>query len=653
MLFALGVTYWLFAILSAHVVTRMLDDTFGTDELCRIRRSTIWLAVFCCAFFLPFHLIGTLELLWRQPSLSVTSLLVAQSALAGITLAFGRRIIRATHSNAVAVSALSPSGSGRFDWRSPSESLAVVGILLFALVAVFLLMSFPRGYEVRAYHLPIAVHMFQSGTLRTWDHASMHTFPANMSAYAGFLLQTLPERLVSIANLPFLGLASFVVYGLGRLIGGDTKSSLLATVGLTTIPIFAFSSFQIGADVAGSALIGLAFLVALAAPNGRRSWILIAGLCAGLAFGFKSLHLIGSVFLGFVILIRGWGEDLGTERHERLGRAFRNGLVFSCGFGLTAGFWLLRNAVELGNPIYPVHLGAVFNMLGWTQAPDVNYLERSMTQSRWVRTSAEWLVYPWVEWHYRNSNFKHNSGLGAFFAAFIPVAWGAGLAAIALGRQRMTAERASDRKAFNFAVLVIGSLFIAVTWWILDDRQPRYVMGSIMLGVPLVAPMLTGMQQSHRRILEMLAVLCISVMFFVVASKQGVEFGADFVVKKRFSRSDFYKYPAVVDALPAGSKVLNLGNRTYNYAMFGNRLTNRVVSPNHARMVLLAAGKDRLTTAELDSLGVSHIHFVRDKILDSPGVRLDPCVKLKEVGRRGPDQRIYLVERAASQCRDE
>jgi hypothetical protein len=88
---------------------------------------------------------------------------------------------------------------------------------------------------------------------------------------------------------------------------------------------------------------------------------------------------------------------------------------------IISGFWLVRNYVQLDNPLYPVHL-PMFELLGWQKAPDIDFSQRLFTQNEWVRSPIEWFIYPWVEWHSIGENFKASSGLGPFFAATVPVA---------------------------------------------------------------------------------------------------------------------------------------------------------------------------------------------------------------------------------------
>ena len=97
--------------------------------------------------------------------------------------------------------------------------------------------------------------------------------------------------------------------------------------------------------------------------------------------------------------------------------------AFASGFLALAGIWLLRNQLQLGNPVYPIPLGGLPGLLGFASAPDWPFDEMKYAELEWVPASWQWLVYPWVEGHRLHQNFKFSSGLGPFFAATVPVAW--------------------------------------------------------------------------------------------------------------------------------------------------------------------------------------------------------------------------------------
>src|SRR5207342_1313765 len=128
-----------------------------------------------------------------------------------------------------------------------------------------------------------------------------HTFPLNASIFYAVLLQLLPERLVAASDLVFLGVLVLATYGIGRILA-DHRSALLAASGLAVIPLVAYSSFGPGSDIGGLAFLALATYVVCRddLPVSRRA--ALAGMACGLAYGFKSLHLISTAVLGAALL---------------------------------------------------------------------------------------------------------------------------------------------------------------------------------------------------------------------------------------------------------------------------------------------------------------------------------------------------------------
>ena len=65
-----------------------------------------------------------------------------------------------------------------------------------------------------------------------------------------------------------------------------------------------------------------------------------------------------------------------------------------------------------------------------------------------------------------------------------------------------------------------------------------------------------------------------------------VEFGTRFIYGRQFARWTFYQYPEIIDRLPSGSTVVNLGHRTRNYSLFGGTRQNRLISYSEALSAL-------------------------------------------------------------------
>ena len=202
----------------------------------------------------------------------------------------------------------------------------------FLLLAGLLVIGFPRGYEANAYHLPNAVNFFRHGSLQIWDATFLHTYPADASLWNGFWLRLLPERVVSVVNLPFLGLCVLLLYRLCRYSGADRSAAALISCGITTVPLFGFCSTELGADVAGVAFSLAALWLALSRPQLFPSWPVLAGAASGLAYGYKPLHLVGAVLVGLLIFLaeRPWCRCGRAEPLER-GRAQLSHLLSGVG----------------------------------------------------------------------------------------------------------------------------------------------------------------------------------------------------------------------------------------------------------------------------------------------------------------------------------
>jgi hypothetical protein len=280
----------------------------------------------------------------------------------------------------------------------------------FLLLAGLLVIGFPRGYEANAYHLPNAVNFFRDGSLQIWDAAFMHTYPADASLWNGFWLRLLPERVVSVVNLPFLGLCVLLLYQLCRCSGADRSAATLVSCGLTTIPLFGFCAAELGSDVAGVAFSLTAFWLALARPRVFPSWSVLAGAASGIAYSFKQPHLVSTVLVGLLIV----GGRAPSGMRPSLRAKLVHGSSFAAGFFALAGVWLLRNQLELGNPFYPIPLAGVPEFLGFATPPDWSAEEFRNLELEWVDAPWQWLTYPWVEGQRLHQNFKFSSGLGPF-----------------------------------------------------------------------------------------------------------------------------------------------------------------------------------------------------------------------------------------------
>ena len=142
----------------------------------------------------------------------------------------------------------------------------------------------------------------------------------------------LPDRLVSVVNLPFLGLCVLLLYPLCRYSGADRSAAALISCGLTTIPLFGFCALELGADVAGVAFSLAALWLVLSSTAGVSELAGDGGSGERTRLCYKPLHLGCAVVVGLLILFgREPSEQMRLGRTARLGqRRLRNGFFGTC-----------------------------------------------------------------------------------------------------------------------------------------------------------------------------------------------------------------------------------------------------------------------------------------------------------------------------------
>jgi hypothetical protein len=581
---------------SACIALRLAPSLcHGADAL---TRAQVYVLLGAAAFFLAFHLLGAAQLLWdiRIVTVGHAALLLGAAALAVAWLPRQPR-------------GMAAPWSLRLPGTVPRATAAV-----YALTGAMLVCAFPQGYEVLAYHLPAAVAMLQTHSLQAWDGSFPHTFPANASVLAAFLLAAGPERLVSAMNLLWLPPLALATYGLCRLADADRRAALLATGGLLSVPMVAFSIAEPSADIGGLTMVALALYCALCRQLPRHAGPVLAGLAAGLAFGFKSLHLIGALLVGGLICVRHWRDG-----------AVRAGTLYSAALFLTAGFWLARNALAYGNPLFPVVPPLVGTWLGWRPAADVDFALRHATQFEWVATPAQWLIYPWQEPHRWGQNFKHSAGLGAFVAAALPGT------ALAFGGALW---RDGWRVHGVRLALLLAAAGVMAAWWLLDDHQPRYALAALPCFAALAAWAVTQAQGRWRRLFDGVLGLCVLAMLAVFLSRQALTLVDRVVLARQTTRAEFYEYPPLVDRLPAGTVILNLADRNRHYPLAGAQLGNRVVSMPAGRRLLglppslTAPAAATLRGDVLRAAGITHIYAAGVKLSHDDAMRLLAIARL-------------------------
>lgn len=215
------------------------------------------------------------------------------------------------------------------------------------MLAAFLLIGFPRGYESYTYHLSNAVKFF-SRWLAAYLGTGAYAYVPSRCEPLEWVLVAAPAgarcitckssvsrsvRLIAVPALPGRGIRP--LRGGADLVGDKNSSAV------------GFRATELAADVAGVAFSLAALWLALSRPEWFPSWPVLAGAASGLAYGYKPLHLVGAVLVGLLIVFG--RAPLVQTRPSAATRVWQSA-TFASAFLTLAGILLLRNQVQLGSP---------------------------------------------------------------------------------------------------------------------------------------------------------------------------------------------------------------------------------------------------------------------------------------------------------------
>lgn len=394
--------------------------------------------------------------------------------------------------------------SGRLSWVLASA--AVGAYVVYAIgYAVDHGTIATQHVDMTTFHLPNVARWIQRGTFWQLDefvpYRSFGTYPNTSDVVTlGAILPFRNDFLVRFVNYPFLAITGLATYALGRELRAPAATSALLAAALLATPAVTLFALQGLADTLMLATFatGLLFLI-----RHRRtvlkSDLLLAGLGLGISFGTK-WYAPAAVLAAIAV----WaGASLLERKPVRtvvLQVSTLAGMVAVLG-----GFWLLRNLVETGNPVFPlqVKLGG----LTLFDAPrDVNRDLIGFALSDYVGTPGVWRSIIWPTYLY---------ALGwisvALWAA-LPVGFG-----LALARLRGAKDRNSGAQNVVLAVLIaaaIAIVFVFTPYTAMGfEGQPvigwvtsRYIVPALVIAVA-VAGWAVGRLGRVRPILEVLVLV--------------------------------------------------------------------------------------------------------------------------------------------------
>jgi 4-amino-4-deoxy-L-arabinose transferase-like glycosyltransferase len=232
-------------------------------------------------------------------------------------------------------------------WRAASmgtRSLLVAAVVIGLLSSVQALAP-TWDYDGLMYHLQAPRLFLEAGRLTPLPEIWQANGPLTIEMLYGAALGLQSEPTARLLHLMLACLLVLATYALSRSELGETGGVLAAAV-LLGIPIFPIWGTLAYADM-GWALFECLMLFALVRWSGQRDsgWLVVGGLFAGLAASSKYLGLAGFLSgTALVLLIEG---VTGIRALPRSLARFMLPALAVC------APWYLRNAIWLGDPVYP------------------------------------------------------------------------------------------------------------------------------------------------------------------------------------------------------------------------------------------------------------------------------------------------------------
>jgi hypothetical protein len=347
------------------------------------------------------------------------------------------------------------------------RAAALIALAFLAMNVIADLAPPVEGDTVHSYLLTPR-YWVEAGRYVQPTHVWASTLPGNMMMLSAWAL--LLNRSFSLATLVtgfcmslFLALA---VYALARQYFGRGVSALAAVV-IYTMPDAGYLAQSAKVDMGWAFFEALALAAVFrwldltpkdAVPTEGRPerWLILGGICLGLAAGSKNQTLISVGLLGLWIILR-----QGIRRDWR--GLIRAGLSFGLATLIAALPYYLYNAIAHGNPFYPVFADQFVRWFGAQPSP------RSELGTE--------IFYPWTVWGYLANAWGMFLGHGPdFYLGFIAgpiflLAIPAGLILGLLQRERVVWR-------------MLGYSFVfSIIWFLVKQAARHFLPGLILLGV--------------------------------------------------------------------------------------------------------------------------------------------------------------------------
>jgi hypothetical protein len=474
-------------------------------------------------------------------------------------------------------------------------------IALWAVLGVFLLMNVTRAfdppydYDSLEYHLAAPAAYHEARRVFFMRDNVYANFPQNveMLYLAAFELTESRYRGVQLGQLlgALMGfLAALALREMVRGVSGKEAGDIAAAVfyvwpGVTLYSGVAYVELPL-IFYATLAFWGLlwSWRRKLTRPK-PRGWIVLSGIATGLALGVK---YTAALFLFVPILI--WLVALGLRQRLTLKEIATRGAAFGLAALICFSPWLVRNAVNTRNPVYPL-LYKVFDGENWDAQRD----------ARWTKAhSPSDVSFPRAGEMAREAVFVNDYKVSLMALLFLPF--------VLLARRR-------EREPAAWLLLNAALLFLL--WFYFTQQNLRFLEIAVTVAIGLAAvgaARATALGGFPIRTLIVLLLFLAPprwVNYMYVEQSLGVALGKqsrdDYFAKDAPDFQTGYSAMQVINQQPENAKVIFLGEARAFYCE-RDHVAATVFDVNPLQELFASASSAEEVRARMAERGITHLY---------------------------------------------
>jgi Dolichyl-phosphate-mannose-protein mannosyltransferase len=419
-------------------------------------------------------------------------LIILNLSIAGLVLFLGHRLGWAVTTEGFKKDILAAKRAARTAIDGYALVLSTIVLLTYGWILTAAYFLPPRGLDDLAYHLPAIFEYIRSHEVRLLrDGFWQFAFPENGELL--FLWPTIfthDQRWVDGLNVFFVAMSVMTIYALFRQFDIREKDAFFSALLYSVCPVVLMLAGVNYVEIILSLFLLLSLYYSiLFHKRGHILDLYAAGLSIGLLCGVKYTGILLAIPLQALIIPMLWRE---RWRH-RLGYVLV--ILFAC------GWWYVRNAFLLGDPLYPSQMvQALIRSSPWKQGGGI----------------VENIIYNIPYWNNRYP--LSDRGIGSYDGGFGIVFWGMGISSwfYVFIRSLYMIGRATLSRLVLLVYLPVGFLILLMLPPVWVDVDGRFAVFIVVIVLFAFCEVLKMMNKDEGYV-SIIKILCIALSLCAIS----------------------------------------------------------------------------------------------------------------------------------------